>query len=500
MTLESQAAPTGRDTLLTTELVPEQILPKVMTTFGLTSTYVFIICWLTGSSIMAGAGWQAIPFWVLGVVFFLLPAGLAVSELGNLWPGQGGVYIWAHRTMGEGAAFVGGFLSWIPVILNGASSPAIILQLALLAFHSTLGVTVSVILQLVILWAIVGMSLAKLAANQKVINGVFVFYGVLTVVLFVCGVLWAGKHGSATDFSWKDVTVPNFATGGFLFGTVLLYLVGVETPFNMGAEFLSVKRSATKMIFWGSISLMVIYLLTTISTFLIEEPGKFDSVTGVVGVLDKAGFPGLMEIAALGMLVIVFIAMTTYQIAYSRLIFVSGLEKHLPRIFTHLNPRTRNPVTALLVQGVISSLILVGLFSQASMEHVTLYLTGGLSVVWLLSGFFFFIPPLIARVKYADRYATEDFWRIPGGTPAVWATCLVGMVGTAVGIYYSIAVSWTADVSNGTWATWVIAITAGVFVGMGLVYFFGRRAASKLNEEDSLAHLAKFDLTEPGTA
>ena len=86
---------------MTTELVPEQILPKVMSTFGLTATYVFIICWITGSSVMAAGGWTAIPMWVLGILTFLVPAGMAVAELGNLWPGQGGVYIWATRTMGE---------------------------------------------------------------------------------------------------------------------------------------------------------------------------------------------------------------------------------------------------------------------------------------------------------------------------------------------------------------------------------------------------------------
>lgn len=39
--------------------------------------------------------------WVLGILTFLVPAGMAVVELGNLWPGQGGVYIWATRTMGR---------------------------------------------------------------------------------------------------------------------------------------------------------------------------------------------------------------------------------------------------------------------------------------------------------------------------------------------------------------------------------------------------------------
>ncbi|HEY9266609.1 MAG TPA: APC family permease, partial [Mycobacterium sp.] len=68
MTQTEAAPPADRDKLMTTELVPEQILPKVMSTFGLTAAYVFIICWVTGSSVMAGGGWTAIPMWVLGIL------------------------------------------------------------------------------------------------------------------------------------------------------------------------------------------------------------------------------------------------------------------------------------------------------------------------------------------------------------------------------------------------------------------------------------------------
>jgi glutamate:GABA antiporter len=485
----------ARDALMTTELVPEQILPKVLTTFGLTATYVFIICWITGSSVMATGGWQAIPFWVLGIITFLVPAGLAVSELGNLWPGQGGVYIWAYRTMNDNWAFVGGFLSWVPVILNGASGPATVLQMLLLAFHAQIGTTLSVILQLVILWAVVGMALAKLAASQKVMNTVFVVYWVLTAVIFIGGLVYAIRHGGpATPFHGGDLVKPNFAASGFLFGTVLLYLVGVETPFNMGAEFLSVRKSATRMILWGSIGLVAIYLLTTIGTMLVLPTAKINSVTGVIDNLGTSLPSGVMEACAVVLAVIVFVALATYAIAYSRLIFVSGLERHLPRIFTHLNPRTRNPVTAILIQGAISSVLIIGLFSQSSLANVTIYLTGALSVVWLASGFFFFIPPLIARVKYADRYANEDFWRIPGGKPGVWITCVIGMASTIAGIYYSFASPWI-DVPKGTWMTWLGSIVAGTLAVMALVYVFGRRSAAKLNQEDALAHLAKFDLS-----
>jgi len=496
MTQELEAAPpTKRDAMMTTELVPEQVLPKVLGTFGLTATYVFIICWITGSSIMAGGGWTAIPMWILGIITFLVPAALAVAELGNLWPGQGGVYIWAFRTMGEKMSFLGGYLSWVPVVLNTASSPAIVLQLLLLAFHAELGFTVSIVLQLVILWTVVGLALAKLAANQRIMNVTFVVYGVLTLTIFVCGVIYAAGHGSATPFSLHDSLVPDFAGAGFLYGTVLLYLVGVETPFNMGAEFLSVKRSATKMITWGSAALIAIYLLTTLGTMMVLPGDQIDPVTGVIGNLGVSGFPGLMEGAAVVLAIIVFVAMTTYQVAYSRLIFVSGLERHLPRIFTHLNPRTRNPVTAVLIQGVLSSLLLVGLYSQSSMANVTVYLQGGLSVVWLISGFFFFIPLVIARKKYADRYASEDFWRIPGGMPAVWAVAVVGIVATCAGVYYSFASPWI-DVPAATWMTWVGGIAVGMFVLGAIVYFFGRRSAAKVSQEDALAHLAVLELKD----
>jgi glutamate:GABA antiporter len=495
MTQELEATrSSGRDALLTTELVPEQVLPKVMTTFGLTATYVFIICWITGSSVMAAGGWTAIPMWVLGILTFLVPAGMAVAELGNLWPGEGGVYIWATRTMGETWGFIGGYLSWIPVILNAASSPAIIVQFLLLAFHAQLGLTVSIILQLVILWGVVGLALAKLAANQQVMKIVFMVYGVLTAVIFVSGLVYALKNGSGTPFDLHAATVPDFAGAGFLYGTVLLYLLGVETPYNMGAEFLSVRKSGPKMVIWGSAALVAIYLLTTVGTMMVLPSDQIDPVTGVIAMLGKAAPTGVMEVAALVLCVIIFVALMSYQVTYSRLIFVSGLERHLPRIFTHLNPRTRNPVTAILIQGVLSSLILVALYSQSSMANVTIFIQGGLSTVWLISGFFFLIPVIIARKKYSDRYAAEKFWRIPGGSVGVWITVIVGTVGTIGGVYYSFAKSWIKDVPDGEWMTWTGGISIGMIALGVVVYVFGRRAAHKTTAEDALAHLAVLEL------
>jgi amino acid transporter len=486
-----------RDGKLAAELVPDQVLPKVLTTFGLTGAYVFIICWISGSSVMATGGWASIPMWVAGILVFLIPAGLAVSELGNLWPAQGGVYIWAYRTMNEPLAFFGGFLSWIPVILNGASGPAVVLAFLTVAFKWQLGLTASILIQLLILWLAVGLALRKLAANQKIMNIALIVYLLVAGGVLIVGLVHSSAHGSAVPITRDALTTLNFGSYGWIFGLVLLYLVGVETPFNMGAEFLSVRRSATRMILWGSIALAAIYLAGTIGTMLTLPLDQINSVTGVTEALGSSGIPGLMEVASIGVAVILVIALATYQSAYSRLIFVSGLERHLPRIFTHLNPRTRNPVTAILVQGSISSIMIVVLFSQSSLTNVFLYLSGALSVVWLFSGFFFFIPLVIARYRYKDRYESEDFWRIPGGMPAVYSVAIIGSIGTAAGIYYSFTLPFGPGISKSDWMTWVGGLSAVTVISAMLVYFFGRRSAGKLSETDSLAHLAVLSQREP---
>ncbi|MFY9919495.1 MAG: APC family permease, partial [Mycobacterium sp.] len=113
-------------------------------------------------------------------------------------------------------------------------------------------------------------------------------------------------------------------------------------------------------------------------------------------------------------------------------------------------------------------------------------------------GFFFLFPVVIARKKYADRYANETFWRIPGGMVGVWITVIVGTIGTIGGVYYSFAKSWlaSAGVGDAEWMMWVGSISLGMVALGVVVYIFGRRSAHKISQEDALAHLAVLELKD----
>ena len=79
--------------------------------------------------------------------------------------------------------------------------------------------------------------------------------------------------------------------------------------------------------------------------------------------------------------------------------------------------------------------------------------------------------------------------------PACGSSSSSGSIGTIGGIYYSFVTPWI-DVPTGTWMTWVGGISLGMFALGLVVYIFGRRSAHKTSKEDSLAHLAVFDLNK----
>lgn len=478
------------------ELIPPRILPRVLGRWDLIVVYVSVIFGSYASGQMANTGWQAISIWLLAYVLFLIPAGLCSLEMGNLFPDEGGVYVWASKTMGKLPGFMGGWLSWTPVFGAVVTWSAIITSFFSTAFSWKLELWQQISMQILIIWASVGVALFSLRTAQNIVNKLFYPFMFLATLTFFAGLYRVFTQGLATPLpsSFAEF-LPNLSQNGATFALAVLLLLGVETPFNMGVEIKSVRRSAPWMVFGGSLILGIIYLMTTTGIMMATPAGEADPYVSMALVYRDAGLGWLVPTVAfiygftnLGQIIL-------YQYAYARLLFISGIEKHLPKIFAYVDPRTRTPVAAILLQGAVLTLIVLVMYSNSNLTSATQVMLAALTVLWCLSNYFFIFPVAIARRKFAHLYADPEqvSWKIPGGSFGVWLTLIAATVGNTVAIYYCFAAPWVADMTVGQWAPQVGGVVAvGLITGL-IIYLLNLKNSQSVDVEDELAQYAVLE-------
>ena len=61
---------------------------------------------------IAANGGVTIWLWLIALVLFFWPQGIAVIELAHRYPGEGGVYLWAKEVFGDFHGFLSGWCYW----------------------------------------------------------------------------------------------------------------------------------------------------------------------------------------------------------------------------------------------------------------------------------------------------------------------------------------------------------------------------------------------------
>ena len=81
---------------------------------------VWDLTWLTVAAVaslniipaIAASGPTALWLWVVALLFFFLPQGLAVIELSHRYPQEGGIYLWTKEIFGDLHGFLCGWCYW----------------------------------------------------------------------------------------------------------------------------------------------------------------------------------------------------------------------------------------------------------------------------------------------------------------------------------------------------------------------------------------------------
>jgi amino acid transporter len=493
--------------LLISERVAGGILPKVLTTFDMVAIFVAIVLFITNSAVMQGAGPASFGWWIIGFVVFLIPCAIATGQLGVMFPGEGSIYLWTHKAFGPFWGFFAGFCAWWPGVLVMVATGTASIGFINYAFPSTASWSVQeqggIIVGMIILSAL--LAVLRFRVTQTVVNVVFLLYGLAILAMFAAGIVYLAKGHHAVVNPWDFSAYKpssglgiNFTNWTF-FGLVVLALLGVEVPLNMGVE-IRETRSVTRYLLWGSAVVIIAYLLANWAV-MVTVPAKSaanpPAVAEAVGVaLGSAAGKVTAIVLALFFLFITVV----YNYSFARLIFVSGLDRRLPAMMSHVN-KNKVPDVAVWVQTIIAAVFALvayvvvpslvgGGASSAVNSETRIYdvLQAAVTVIWCISIVVLFIDVLIILRRYRTQF---DQRRI--AHPAVfWACSIVGGLAALIGIVSTLSGSWnSALISNdkgvlkigsvaidyGTWFWWVGGITLISLAIASVLYVLGRRTS-----------------------
>jgi len=447
-------------------------LRRALGAWDLTWLCVVAIANLNVVPVIAANGPATVWLWGLALLLFFLPQGIAVIELSHRFPAEGGLYVWAKEMFGDFHGFMCGWCYWttnmfyIPTLLfymagilaySGGEKLA---ENRLFFFLITIG-----LLWIVTLANIRGLGIGKWVNNAGGV-GTLIAAAVL-IVLAAVSVLRKGSSLPASSFGIEKFDWPIVSA----FGVICFGLVGLELGPVMGDEIRDPQRNVPKGIFRGGVISGVVYVGATMALLLGVSQSEVKVVQGVLQAVDKmaAGLNVSWILAPLAILMAAAIAGCTsaWLSGSARIIFVSGIDRYLPRGLGAVHPKFETPHVALVAIALLSSLLVMMSFIGATVKEAYLTLLDLAVVLQMIS--YLYLYASLARVAFGAR-SGQGFYR----AGRLRFAAVAGLAATLVGMIVAFVPSRQID---SIWRFELkMIVTCGVFLALagGLFFYYSR--------------------------
>jgi amino acid transporter len=318
---------------------------------------------------IAANGGVTIWLWIISLLLFFWPQGIAVIELAHRYPGEGGVYLWAKEVFGDFHGFLSGWCYWtnnmlyVPTVMLyfvGVSVYALGPGHQGLADSRTFASTASVaLLVFLTVLNILGLGVGKWINNLGAI-GTFI----AAAVLIGLGTIVCVRFGTTiTAADFKIPSDPKFVLNSF--GVICFGLVGLELASVMGDEIQDPRRTLPGAVAWGGFLSGALYIGATL-TLLIAVGKNVNVLQGIVQAVthmaDQVGVAWISVPFALMLSLSIAGIGSAWMGGSARIPFVAGLDSYMPAWLGRVHPRYTTPYAALIVQGVVSGLLVLGNF------------------------------------------------------------------------------------------------------------------------------------------
>ncbi len=459
-------------------------LKRVLGRWDLVLLFVVAVFNLNVVPSIAANGGVTVWLWIISLVLFFWPQGIAVIELAHRYPGEGGVYLWAKEVFGDFHGFLSGWCYWtnnmlyVPTVMLyfvGVSVFALGTGHEGLADNKAFALTASlVLLTLLTVLNIVGLSVGKWLNNLGAIGT-----GIAAATLMGLGLIAYFRFGTnITAAEFRIPADPRFVLNSF--GVICFGLVGLELASIMGDEIRDPQRTLPGAVAWGGVISGVLYIGATLTLLIAVGKNDISVLQGIVQAVAH-----MAKEVGVGWIIAPFALMLSLSIAgigsawmggSARIPFVAGLDSYMPAWLGKVHPRYATPYAALIVQLVVSALLVVLNFAVAGVQEAFQFLLS-LAVVLQLVPFLYMFGALL-KLALTDRSGKGRYSKL-----TLIAAGLSGLVTTTLGIALVFFPARQVT-SLLVYESWMFGGTL-FFVGMAAFFFFvyGRRKVVQVGVE-----------------
>ena len=452
-------------------------LKRVLGRWDLVLLFVVAVFNLNVVPSIAANGGVTVWLWVVSLLLFFWPQGIAVIELSQHFPGEGGVYLWAKEIFGDFHGFLSGWCYWtnnmmyVPTVMLyfvGVSVYVLGPGHAGLADSKVfaLGASLALFAVLVVL-NIIGLGVGKWINN---IGAVGTFVAAATLIgLGAVVFLHFGTTVSAADF--RIPANPRFVMNAF--GVICFGLVGLELASVMGDEIHEPRRTMPGAVAWGGIISGALYIGATLTLLIAVDKRDINVLQGIVQAVshlaERVGVSWIIPAFALMLSISIAGIGSAWLAGSARIPFVAGLDSYLPSWLGKVHPRYHTPYAALIVHAAVSAVLVVLTFSSSGVQESFQKLLS-LAVVLQLIPFLYVFGALLKIA--ANRGARTYYSRT-----TLVAAGMSGLLTTTLGI---VMVFFPAQQITSLWSyeIWMFGGTL-FFIGLAAFFFYvyGRRKA-----------------------
>lgn len=415
---------------------PKRVIPI----FILAMSNVAIMASLRNLPLIAEFGWNAVFFFLIVGIGFLIPCALVSAELATGWPKSGGIYVWVREAFGDRWGF---FAVWMQWVHNVSWYPAILSFVAATLAYAC-GTTwlaankyFILCIVLVVFW---GMTIVNYRGikTSSIVSTVGVIMGTILpgVIIILLALVWLTQGHPLQIHASASSLLPDFHNfDNIIFmGGFFLTFAGLEVSSGYAGEVKNPQKNYPRSILLAAGITFILLLAGALAIAFVIPKEEISLVSGVMEAFRTmlAKYQLIWMLPVIGVLLAVgsIAEVNSWIMGPVKALYTTSVHGNLPSIFQKQN-RHGMPTNLLLFQAIIvtiSSLVFL-LMPNLSSSY---WILSALSAQMYLVMYVFMFAAAI-RLRYT-RPLVPRAYKIPHPHKGMWFIASLGILSSLFAI------------------------------------------------------------------